>query len=83
MLIPIRCFTCNCIIADKWNYYRKLVELYREESPRKESVVLNVDNIRSLTTDSTPEYKALHHLKISRMCCRRHFLTTVDLMEKI
>ena len=25
MIIPVRCFTCNNMIGDKWNAYIKLV----------------------------------------------------------
>lgn len=26
MIIPVRCFTCNKVIANKWNMYEKLLE---------------------------------------------------------
>ncbi len=26
MLIPVRCFSCGIVIADRWNKYKELVE---------------------------------------------------------
>ena len=33
MIIPIRCFTCGKVIADKWNAYKALIE---KDSPNKD-----------------------------------------------
>ena len=43
MLIPIRCFTCGKIIADKYDYYLKEVEKQQKENisgggPKKKTV---------------------------------------------
>ena len=43
MIIPIRCFTCGKILADKWN-------MYKEETQKlKEGTIINVNakNIQS------------------------------------
>ena len=26
MLIPVRCFSCGIVIADRWNKYKELIE---------------------------------------------------------
>ena len=40
MIIPVRCFTCNNMVGDKWNPYIELVK--REKSKYKnESLYIN------------------------------------------
>jgi len=76
MIIPVKCFTCGKVIADKYNYYlinvRKL----------KESRGMDVDKVVYLTkdcVDKTPEGEVLDSLGLTKMCCRRHLLTHVDI----
>ena len=38
MIIPIRCFTCNQIIANKWNKYQEKIQ----EQYLKEDVTNNI-----------------------------------------
>ena len=35
MIIPIRCFTCHKVIADKWEEYKRLVEENNKDDPNK------------------------------------------------
>jgi DNA-directed RNA polymerase I, II, and III subunit RPABC5 len=78
MIIPVRCFTCNKVIGDKWTAYVRLVE---ENDNSPSNVTFNQVILDKIPC--TAEFKAMEALNIKRMCCRRHFLTTVDLMEKI
>ena len=76
MIIPIKCFTCGMVIADKYRYY---VEEVRK---RKLAKGLEVDKVIYLTQefhDKTPEGEVLDELGMIKMCCRRHFLTHVDI----
>lgn len=77
MIIPIRCFTCNNVIAGKWQTYLELVKKYRKETGKEDMEYLTE------TTKQTAEGMALDELKLDRkkhVCCRRHFLAHVDLM---
>ena len=76
MLIPMRCFTCGKVLADKWNYYKKKI---KEDNDNKDSVLINYLNIGSL--EKTFEGHLLDELGLDRMCCRRHMLTHVDLIS--
>jgi len=82
MIIPIRCFTCNNIISHLWEDY--LDEIQKKkieetgENPRKTRFV-NTEQLE----EKTIEGKVLDKLKIKRYCCRRMFLSCVDLSEKI
>lgn len=72
MIIPIRCVSCNAVIAGKWDLYIKKVAEYRKG-------LKNEMEYLSATTVKTAEGKALDDLGMFRSCCRRHFLTHVDL----
>tara|TARA_Y100000816_G_scaffold286247_1_gene267081 strand:- start:3613 stop:3846 length:234 start_codon:yes stop_codon:yes gene_type:complete len=76
MIIPIKCFTCGNVLADKYEYYKINV--------RKEKVKKNLDEnkVIYLTNDNvekTPEGLMMDKLELYNMCCRRHFLTHVDI----
>lgn len=84
MLIPVRCVTCGSLISDKWLKYLELVSKHRpsqiEDIELLDADVLNSDENKDY---KTAEYKALEELKITRMCCRRHYLCNVDLIDTI
>jgi DNA-directed RNA polymerase subunit N (RpoN/RPB10) len=76
MIIPIKCFTCGNVLANKWDYYVREV--------RKEKIAKNIDleKVVYLTgnnIEKTIEGKILDNMKLYKMCCRRHMLTHVDI----
>jgi DNA-directed RNA polymerase subunit N (RpoN/RPB10) len=76
MIIPIKCFTCGNVIADKYRYYTQ------EVRKRKLAKALDIDKVIYLTQefhDKTPEGEVLDELGLYKMCCRRHLLTHVDI----
>lgn len=76
MIIPVKCFTCGKVIADKYNYYLTQVRKI------KESRNMDVNKVVYLTKefiDKTPEGEVLDKLGLTKMCCRRHLLTHVDI----
>lgn len=78
MIIPIKCFTCGNVIADKYQFY--LEEVRKRKNAQKEDV--DVNNVMYLTkdfTEKTAEGQVMDNLGMNRMCCRRHFLTHVDI----
>jgi DNA-directed RNA polymerase I, II, and III subunit RPABC5 len=76
MIIPIRCFSCNNILADKWNYYKQ--ELRSVKGRKEERYYMDGTQI-----PQTVELSIMNRLGLKRPCCRKQFLTHVDLMEKI
>jgi DNA-directed RNA polymerase subunit N (RpoN/RPB10) len=74
MIIPIRCVSCNNIIAGKYLTYLEIVEKNRKKEGKTQMEYL------TSTTTKTAEGKALDELGMNRPCCRRHFLTHVDLI---
>ena len=73
MIFPIRCVSCNNVIGGKYQTYLDKVSEYRKKSGKKEMEYLTA------TTTKTAEGLALDDLKVTRTCCRRHFLSHVDL----
>jgi DNA-directed RNA polymerase subunit N len=76
MIIPIKCFTCGTVIADKYRFYCE------EVRKRKITRDLHVDKVIYLTPEysqKTPEGEVLDELNLTKMCCRRHMLTHVDI----
>jgi DNA-directed RNA polymerase subunit N (RpoN/RPB10) len=76
MIIPIRCVSCNNVLAGKWMPYLKKVE----ELKKKEGRTGTEMQYLTQTTTKTAEGKALDELGLVRTCCRRHMLTHVDLI---
>ena len=81
MIIPIKCFTCGMVIADKYRYYQEEVRK-KKLAKRKDNSPVDMDKVVYLTkefNEKTPEGEVMDNLNLTRMCCRRHFLTHVDI----
>lgn len=76
MIIPIKCFTCGGVLADKYLYYQKMVRKKRLEDNVEANKVLY---LTKNNMNKTPEGYILDELKLNRPCCRRHMLTHVDI----
>lgn len=76
MIIPVKCYTCGNVLADKYEYY------LREVRAEKLKEGQDVNAVIYLTTDfaeKTIEGRVMDKLNLNKMCCRRHFLTHVDI----
>ena len=75
MIIPIKCFTCGGVLADKYRYFQDQVRMLKLGDKK------SVDKVVYLTNENlekTQEGKVLDRLGIVDPCCRRHMLTHVD-----
>ena len=77
MLIPVKCFTCGKVIGDKYNYYLKEIIHRKGESAYNHEDIHYLDETQM---DKTVEGEILDQLKMTDMCCRRHFLTHVNII---
>ena len=75
MIIPVRCMNCGLLLADKWRYYQARVKELRDS---KTSSTIYIDGT---SVPDTAEKKVLDELEIRRYCCKKHFLTHVDLVK--
>ena len=76
MIIPVKCFTCGTVLADKYRYYQN------EVRKMKLSQGMKLDKVVYLTknkVEKTPEGIVLDNLGLNNVCCRRHMLTHVDI----
>ena len=76
MIIPVKCFSCGMVIADKYRFY--------QEEVRKKKLArgMDVEKVVYLTNEfheKTPEGEAMDDLGLTKMCCRRHILSHVDI----
>ena len=82
MIIPVRCFTCNKVIAHLWEEYLNRIQLeYIEEDihNKKKNRFVDIEQIESKTVEG----KILDQLGLNKYCCRRMMLAHVDLCDKI
>jgi len=59
MMMPVRCFSCGAVVADKWEDYDKRVNKDKESAG-----------------------KVLDEMGVKRYCCRRMFLSNVELIDE-
>jgi len=76
MIIPIKCFTCGKVIADKYNYYVKMIRKRKIAAKQNDGVIYFTEGE---TLEKTPEGITLDELGLTKICCRRHMLTHVDI----
>jgi DNA-directed RNA polymerase I, II, and III subunit RPABC5 len=68
------------VIADKYRHY--LAEVRKKKIADKKGDINDIDKVIYLTTEyhkKTAEGEVLDELNMTKMCCRRHFLTHVDI----
>ena len=68
---------CGKTIADKWRFYQEQLKVYKGDQA-EERVYFDGNKI-----PETAEKKILDAMGIKLSCCRKHFLTQVDLIDKI
>ena len=59
MIIPVRCFTCGKLIADRWEEFARRIKA--GERPKK----------------------ILDDIGMTRYCCRRMFISHVDVLDDL
>ena len=82
MIIPVRCFTCNKVISDKWVPF---VEKVNEKKDKSSETIedLDIDYIDLKNPKKSIEGVAMDELGLHRYCCRRMFLGNVHLITYI
>tara|TARA_B100000029_G_C17290001_1_gene856655 strand:- start:108 stop:362 length:255 start_codon:yes stop_codon:yes gene_type:complete len=84
MIIPVRCFTCGKIIANKWKYYeaevrrRKMTDDTLRKQTEESVININAEEIRK-----TPEGEVMDELGLKRYCCRKMMLGHIELIDVI
>jgi len=60
MIVPVRCFSCGQVVADKYDEYLRLIK-----------------------EEKKTEAQALDQLGVKKYCCRRMFLSHVEIIDEI
>jgi DNA-directed RNA polymerase subunit N (RpoN/RPB10) len=76
MIIPIKCFTCGNVLADK---YRFFLEKVKEQKLAESKDIHRVVYLTKENMKKTAEGEVLDQLGLNNVCCRRHMLTHVDI----
>ena len=76
-IFPVRCMNCGKVLGDKWRFYQAQLEKARLE---KQEVQVYFDGNH---IPDTAEKRILDAMGIARPCCRKHFLTHIDLINNI
>jgi DNA-directed RNA polymerase subunit N (RpoN/RPB10) len=76
MIIPIKCFSCGTVIADKYRYYTEEV---RKRKMANKMQITRVVYLTKQFSEKTHEGEVLDEIGLTNMCCRRHMLTHVNI----
>lgn len=82
MIIPIRCFTCGKVLADKWIAFSERCSML-ELCPEEKTAAQRDGDGTPHNFDGCRRGKVLDELGLTRICCRRHMLGHVDLLDDI
>jgi len=80
MIVPVRCFNCNKVLAHLWEPYQQKLQENTNElllNAEKKTLVIGIDNEKSA------ECKALDELEVERYCCRAAMMGTVVITNDI
>ena len=75
MIIPVKCFTCGNVLANKYLYYLNKVS---EEKAKAGTKTESIQYLTSTNVTKSIEGQVLDSLNLKKPCCRRHMLTNVD-----
>ena len=75
MIIPVKCFTCGTLISDKYRFYLEQVEKEKKRQGISSEPVYFSDGHK----EKSIEGYMMDKLRLTKQCCRRHFLTHVDI----
>tara|TARA_B100000902_G_C27109807_1_gene812974 strand:- start:442 stop:711 length:270 start_codon:yes stop_codon:yes gene_type:complete len=86
MIIPMRCFTCGEVIADKWIPYITAIQDEKNKSTEKMDPMNDVLDLKYIDVkDPNPEQsiegKILSEMNLHKYCCRRMMLGNAHIIS--
>lgn len=76
MIIPVKCFTCGGVLANKYRFYEQEVRRIKLSRSIQTNKIIYLTNENMV---KTPEGEVLDNLGLNKPCCRRHMLTHVNI----
>ncbi len=81
MIIPVCCFTCGHVLADKYRYFQRECKKVDEQDDKGKPSTSSSTEFKNI--DPKTRGHILDELKLNRICCRRMMISTVDMMDII
>jgi len=76
MIIPVKCFTCGQVLADKYRYYISKVKTIKQHKGISSQTQYLTTDVNAKTTEA----QVLDELGLTSPCCRCAMLTHVDVL---
>jgi DNA-directed RNA polymerase I, II, and III subunit RPABC5 len=86
MIIPIRCFTCGKVIADKYFMYLDMLEAKKAAGETDAAGAADAASEAGATRkyfQGTRSGDIMTKLGLTRCCCRRHMLGNVEMIPNM
>jgi len=87
MIIPMRCYTCGKVLADKWVPYINAVQNDKNkedgEVDQSNQLELRYIDVNNPKPEKSIEGKILDEMKLDKYCCRRMILGNVHLISSL
>lgn len=86
MIIPIRCFTCNRVLASKYDKYLEIVSSTEPSSSGSVSIDVILTGSADVDEHSEKNIQQIAFEQVGvndRYCCKRHLISHIDLIQKI
>jgi len=85
MIIPVKCYTCGKILANKYVYFqneleRKKKELKINENDDKDPLIIDIN---APVIKKTIAGEIMDDLGLIRICCRKIMLTSLNIVDNI
>ncbi len=86
MIIPMRCFTCGEVLADKWVPYVTAIQeeknkVKEDVDPESNDLELRYIDIHNPKPEGSIEGKIMDEMNLHKYCCRRMMLGNVHIVS--
>jgi len=81
MIIPVRCYSCGKILANKYDYFQN--ELNRKKLAMNTTEDPLIINVNAADIKKTIAGELMDELGLTRICCRKVLLTSINIIDEI
>jgi DNA-directed RNA polymerase subunit N (RpoN/RPB10) len=81
MLIPVRCYSCGKVLANKYEYFQN--ELNRKKLAMNTTEDPLIINVNAADIKKTIAGELMDELGLTRICCRKVMLTSINIIDEI
>jgi len=81
MLIPVRCYSCGKVLANKYDYFQN--ELNRKKLAMNTTEDPLIINVNATDIKKTIAGELMDELGLTRICCRKVMLTSINIIDEI